>query len=413
VPPEPSADERRTWSKWAHAPGDREYTIGIEEEVMLVDPHAGWQLAPAIDEVLSAWPDATADRVSSETHNNTVELRTGVHSGVGAAIAELAELRAELVRVLEGLGLAAGGSGTHPSAVWHDMAISKRDRHQRVYGSMRELARREPTFALHVHVGLPSGEAGIAAFNRMRAHVPLLLALSANSPFWQGRDTGLASARTPLFQAFPRVGIPRAFGSYGEYVRAVDLLLNCGAFPDPTYLWWDVRPQPGLGTVEVRIMDAQTTLDATASLVAFVQSLIRLEIVEGHADSMVVHAPEVLDENRFLAARDGVDAEFVDPVAGHAVGVRSIVSELLSECAPHAAELACSAQLESLADLLDDPGPARQRQIASRDGLEGLVAALAADFTAPVRRSGDATSDRGEGVAPAKPGDQAAASSSA
>jgi carboxylate-amine ligase len=309
-----------------------------------------------------------------------------VHATAGDAIAELAELRVQLGEVLDGLGLAAGASGTHPSAVWHEMAVSSPGRHQQVYGSMRELARREPTFALHVHVGLPSGEAGIAAFNRLRAHLPVLLALSANSPFWQGRDTGLASARTPLFQAFPRVGIPRAFGSYGEYVRAVDLLLDCGAFPEPTYLWWDVRPQPRLGTVELRIMDAQSTLGATAALVAFVQSLVRLELVDGHADAALVHAPEVLDENRFLAARDGVDAELVDPVRGRAVSVREVAGELMTACAPHAVALGCAAQLALLEDLLDDPGPARQRDLAERDGLEGLVADLAIDFAGRVDR---------------------------
>jgi carboxylate-amine ligase len=380
VPPEP-ATEGTPWSKWRHGHAT-DYDLGVEEEVMLLDPANGWALAPAIDDVLAAWPQETRDSVSSETHASAVELRTGVHATVREAIAELAALRAELVRVLDGLGLAAAAAGVHPSAVWHEMRVSSRDRHQEVYGSMRELARREPTFALHVHVGLPSGEAGIAAFNRLRAHIPLLLALSANSPFWQGRDTGLASARTPLFQAFPRVGIPRAFGSYGEYVRAVDLLLECGAFPDPTYLWWDVRPQPKLGTVEVRIMDAQSTLGATAALVALVQSLVRLELVDGHADSGLVHAPEVLDENRFLAARDGVDAELVDPVRGRAVPLREVATELMTACAPHAVALGCAEQLALLDDLLEHPGPARQRRLAERDGLEGLVADLALDFCA-------------------------------
>jgi carboxylate-amine ligase len=341
-------------------------------------------LSPAIDDVLAVWPEALRDHVSSETHASAVELRTGVHATVGSAVAEMGELRTVLVAVLDGLGLVAGGSGTHPSAVWHEMQVSSRERHQEVYGSMRELARREPTFALHVHVGLPSGEAGIAAFNRLRAHVPVLLALSANSPFWQGRDTGLASARTPLFQAFPRVGIPRVFGSYGEYVRAVDLLLDCGAFPDPTYLWWDVRPQPKLGTVEIRIMDVQTTLSATAALIALVQSIVRLELVEGHADAALVHAPEVLDENRFLAARDGVEAELVDPVRGRAVPVLEIAAELMQACRPHAAALGCSGELELLCELLDNPGPARQRAVAARSGLDGLAAAFAVAFEAPL-----------------------------
>ena len=384
MPPETAGRRAATpWSKWRHG---NEYTLGVEEEVMLLDPR-DWTLAPAIDDVLAALPDALRDHVSSETHSSAVELRTGVHANVAGAVTELAALRDQLGEVLSSLGLAAGVAGTHPSAVWHDMVVSSRERHQEVYGSMRELARREPTFALHVHVGLPSGEAGIAAFNRLRAHIPILLALSANSPFWQGRDTGLASARTPLFQAFPRVGIPRTFGSYGEYVRAVNLLLDCGAFPDHTYLWWDVRPQPLLGTVEVRIMDAQSTLDATAALVALVQSLARLELVDGHADAALVHAPEVLDENRFLAARDGVDAELVDPVRNRAVSVIDIVAGLMISCAPHARALGCSEELKLVAELLVDNGTARQRRLAQRDGLVGLVADLAADFRGGLTRA--------------------------
>ena len=384
MPPDSAVQRDQVpWSKWRHG---NDYTLGIEEEVMLLDP-ADWSLAPRIDEVLAALPEDLCDHVSSETHSSAAELRTGVHGRVGDAIAELGRLRTRLNAVLKPLGLAAGTAGTHPSAVWHEMRVSSRDRHQEVYGSMRELARREPTFALHVHVGLPTGEAGIAAFNRLRAHVPILLALSANSPFWQGRDTGLASARTPLFQAFPRVGIPRAFGSYGEYVRAVNLLLDCGAFPDHTYLWWDVRPQPRLGTVEVRIMDAQSTLDHTAALVALVQSLVRLELVDGHADAALVHAPEVLDENRFLAARDGIGAALVDPVQGRAVSVVDVVAELMLSCAPHAAELGCSEELKHVAQLLVDPGPERQRRLAARGDLVSLVADLAADFHADATRA--------------------------
>ncbi len=351
---------------------------------MLLDPGDGWTLSSAIDDVLAVWPESLRDQASSETHASAVELRTGVHATASDAIAELAELRAELGRALDGLDLAAGGAGTHPTAIWEEIEVSTtKDRHREVCDSMRALARREPTFALHVHVGLPSGEAAIAVFNRLRAHLPVLLALSANSPFWQGRDTGLASARTPLWQAFPRVGIPRAFGSYGEYVGAVDLLLDGDAFPDATYLWWDIRPQPKLGTVEVRIMDAQSTLGATAAIVALVQSLVRLELVDHHPDSAPVHAPEVLAENRFLAARDGVEANLVDPVRGGTVPVREVAAELISACGPHAGELGCAAELELIEDLLNQPGPARQRQFAEERGLEGLVSELATVFRKP------------------------------
>ncbi|MDQ3849551.1 MAG: YbdK family carboxylate-amine ligase [Actinomycetota bacterium] len=378
-------DDRRPWSHWATEHDAHPYTLGVEEEVLLLEPE-GWELAQAIEEVLAAVPDRLGDRVGSETHSGAVELQTGVHENVDAAMEELGGLRRALGEVLDGLGLAAAGAGTHPTAVWHEMQVSSRERHQEVSGSMRALARREPTYALHVHVGLPTGEVGLAACNRMRAHLPVLLALSANSPFWQGRDTGLASARTPLFQAFPRVGIPRAFGSYGDYVGVVDLLLAGEAFPDPTFLWWDVRPQPRFGTVEVRIMDTQSTLEDTAALVAFVQALVRLEISEGHAQPALVHAPEVLNENRFLAARDGVEARLVDPTLGRSVPLADIVGDLLDACAPHARELGCAPQLDGVRVLLEDPGAARQRRLAESDGLEGLVAALAARFTGRAAR---------------------------
>ena len=246
---------------------------------------------------------------------------------------------------------------------------------------MRELARREPTFALHVHVALPDRDAALRAFNRMRAHVPLLLALSANSPFWQGRDTGLASARTPLFQGFPRVGIPRAFDDYAEYVESIDLLLRCDAFPEPTFLWWDVRLQPRFATLEIRIMDAQTGLEPCAALVALVQSLVRLEVCEGFAAPELVHAPEVLAENRFLAARDGAHAELIDPVAGRRIPLAASLGATLDACRGHAEDLGCAAELELVGEIAAHPSDRWQRRVAAGpDGLVGLVAALAAAF---------------------------------
>jgi carboxylate-amine ligase len=246
---------------------------------------------------------------------------------------------------------------------------------------MRELARREPTFALHVHVGVSDPEAAILLHNRLRVHLPLLLALSVNSPFWQGRDTGLASARTPLFQAFPRVGIPRAYASYEDYVETVDLLLRCEAFPEPTFLWWDVRPQPRFGTVEVRIMDAQITTFETAALVALVQSVARLELEEGyHVDAQGDRA-EVLAENRFLAARDGMGARLIDAVAERRVPARELLSRLLDAARPHAADLGCEDLLDMLVMLGEEPGAKRQRRVARELGcLPGLVERLSAAF---------------------------------
>jgi carboxylate-amine ligase len=240
-------------------------------------------LAPAIEEVLDALPQHLRERATSETHASVAEMATGVHATVDGAVTELARLRSELAPALETLGLRAASAGTHPTAVWQEVEVTPERRHREVEDAVRVLARREPTCALHVPVGVPTPTAAIGALNQIRAHLPLLLALSGNSPFWQGRDTGLASARTPLFQAFPRVGIPRAFASYAEWAHAVDLLVRCNALPDHTHLWWDVRLNPALGTVEIRVMDAQTQTTDSASLIALVQCLVRLEVVEGWA----------------------------------------------------------------------------------------------------------------------------------
>jgi carboxylate-amine ligase len=347
---------------------------------MLLQPQGG-ALAQSIAEVLGALPDHLRPQVSSETHSAAVELTTGVHERVGGAVAELERLRHEIHDVLAGLDMTAAVAGTHPFAVWDEMVVAPGARHQAVMGSVRALARREPTFALHVHVGVPEAETALQVANRMRVHLPLLLALSANSPFWQGRDTGLASARTPLFQAFPRVGIPRPFRDYGAWAGAIDLLIRTDTLPDATYMWWDVRPQPRYGTVEVRIMDAQTSLDRVGPLVALVQSLVRLEAVESYASPVAVEAQEALDENRFLATRDGVSARFVDPDAESRVPVRELLDRMLEACAPHAAELGCAGELEALPALAADGADGRQRRVAEeRDGLDGLVDALADEF---------------------------------
>ena len=261
--------------------------------------------------------------------------------------------------------------------------MSSGQRYEFVYGSMRELARREPTFALHVHVGVPTPNTGIRLVNRMRGHLPLLLALSVNSPFWQGRDSGLASARTPLFQAFPRVGIPRRFRDYAEYVETVDLLIRCDGFPEPSYLWWDVRPQPRFGTVEVRIMDAQSTVADTGAIVALVQSIARLEIEENWISEKLLRLPEVLDENRFIAARDGMRADLIDPRVEARVPARELLAELLEACEPHARALGCPEALHRAEELGERTGADRQLERARQpERLPGLVGALADEYCA-------------------------------
>jgi glutamate---cysteine ligase / carboxylate-amine ligase len=345
---------------------------------MLLDP-AGWSLAQASDDVLAHLARDFAPSAQAETHASVVELATGIHRDVAGVVAELRELRGWLLRELREMGLAAAAAGTHPAADWAQTEVSEAPRYRVLEETMRSLVRREPTMALHVHVGVPDPHAAIRLLNAVRPMLPLLLALSANSPFSQGSDGGFASNRRLLFGAFPRTGTPRSFDSYHDYVNTVDALIESGALPDPSFLWWDVRPQPRLGTVELRIMDAQSSVADIEPIVALIQSYARL-VLEDEL-SVAPAGPELLEENAFLAARDGISARLIDPVTRRLVPVRELVDSVVGACRPHAVALGCEAELEGIRRLCAANGARRQRSlVASGAGLERLVAGLSDQF---------------------------------
>jgi glutamate---cysteine ligase / carboxylate-amine ligase len=366
------------WAAWKPSEA---YTVGIEEEVMLLDP-TDWSLTERGDEVLSQASAGLAGRCAAETHEAALELRTAPHETVHEAIAELAELRRLLAGDLARLGIEAASCGTHPGPLGDPTRVSPSSRYQVIHQTTRGLAQREPTFALHVHVGVPDPQRAIRLVNQLRAHLPLLLALSASSPIYRGRANGLASNRTIVFQGFPRTGIPRRFASYQDWAATVDLLVRSGAIPEPTFLWWDVRPQPRLGTVEVRIMDAQPRLESTAALVALVQALARLELEQGFASPKLVLAQEVLAENRFIAARDATAAELIDPVHATTVPLSQLLDEVLAAARPHAVALDAADELDEVRMLVLEPEPRRQEELAASAGVSALVADLAARFSA-------------------------------
>jgi carboxylate-amine ligase len=365
------------WAVWNAGAAERPWTVGIEEEVLLLDPR-GWRPANRIDDVLAALPGDLVPHTSAETHACVVEVRTGPHATVQGAVDELRELRRRLQVVCGSLGLRAAVAGTHPLACGEDVETSSGARYREVEATMRALAHREPTLAQHVHVAVPGAGAAVRALDDLRAALPLLLALSANSPFWRGRDSGFASIRTPLFGMFPRVGIPRRFGSYTAYVLAVEQLLHAGFVPEPGFVWWDARLRPALGTVEVRVMDAQTRVEDAGALAALVQCLVR-----GAALRACLATPEVLDENRFRAARDGLRGELVEPSTMDRRPARECIANLLVACAPAACELGCETELAAAAELAADPGDARQRRIAGLEGVAAVPERLAAEFLAP------------------------------
>jgi carboxylate-amine ligase len=377
---------RGSWPLWAGWNGElgQRYTLGVEEEVMLIEP-GGYSLAQSSDHVLARLSDELSLHTFPETHAAVVELATGIQPDVDGAVAELTSLRGRLSCELDPMGLAVAAAGTHPMTVRDETEVSGAVRYRALNDSMRVLVRREPTMALHVHVGVPDPEDALRLLNGLRRNIPVLLALSANSPFWRGRDCGFASARTVIFQAFPRTGPPRLFADFAEYVETVDVLIGSGAIPDPSFLWWDVRLQPALGTVEVRVMDAQSQVRDVAPLVALIQSLARLEF-DGECSSPPPSA-EVLVENRFLAARDGMDARLIDPTTRCLIPVRDMLDSLLAACRPHALALGCADALDGVEPLAAANGAARQRDfVALNGGLDQLVASLADGFLAPYRR---------------------------
>ena len=370
------------WARWCPDGVVRPWTVGVEEEAMLLAADTG---APAnrIDDVLAALPVELRSHASAETHACVVELRTGAHVTVGELAEELIGLRSGLESALDPLGMRAATAGTHPLAREDDVDVSSGARYREIEASMRALARREPTMALHVHVAVPDASAAVRALDGLRADLPVLLALAANSPFWRGGDSGFASMRAPIFSMFPRAGIPRQFGTYGDYVRVVDRLVSSGAVREPGFLWWDARLQPRLGTVEVRMLDAATRVAAAAAIAALVQCLVRR-----HAESWRVRAsePEVLAENRFLAARDGMQAELVDGFAGRTRPARDRLDEILETCRPYAAALGCAGELAAVPALAADPGYVRQRRLAAVHGLARLPALLGDAFASQQRR---------------------------
>jgi carboxylate-amine ligase len=352
----------------------------VEEEVMLLDSEGS--LAESSDAVLDRLSGTLAKRTTPETHAAVVEVKTGVHARVADAAAELESLRGELTLQLNRIDIHPAGAGTYPLDSPAQSRVSTAQRYSVVTESMRSLARREPTMALHVHIGIPDPDDAVRVLGALRRNLPVLLALSANSPFSHGQDSGFASLRTAIFQGFPRTGPPRHFVDYADYVAAIEVLISSGALPDPSWLWWDVRLQPALGTVEVRVMDAQFGVGYSTPLIALVQSLARLEL-EGKPPVREV-APEVLAENRFLAARDGSDACLIDPRHGRLSPLANVVDELVRCCRPHASALGCSLELDQVPRLAAANGADCQRATAAEQpDLTALVASLVARFVSP------------------------------
>jgi glutamate---cysteine ligase / carboxylate-amine ligase len=365
-----------------HAFTGPSYTIGIEEELMIVDA-GSYELVNAIESLLE---ETSEGEIKPELMESVLEIATKPCRNTAEAGVQLRGLRRQVRDAAAPKGLTIGSAGTHPFAMWEDQRIAARTRYRELVSALRFVARQELIFGLHVHVGVDDPDKAIHVSDGMRVHLPVLLALSANSPFWRADGTGLASTRTPIFRQFPRVGVPPSYRDWAHYEREIEFMISSGVMEDYTYLWYDVRPHPKLGTVEIRVCDAQTRVEHTLALAALIQAMVRELCEHFEAGGHLGEYPwQMLDENRWLAARHGLDGELVDLPSNERVASKALARRLVDRLREHAQDLGSAAELEGIEDLLlRGNGAARQVVVYEanhdlREVMAEIVAATAGE----------------------------------
>ena len=349
-----------------HFGSGRPYTVGVEEEFQLVDPPTR-KLTPAVGEVLAV--SDTLGLLVPELFQSCVEMVTPVFSDVAELGRRLPSLRREVAYRcrLAGVGLLA--SGLHPFSESFAQEFTEGERYGRMEEELGSLARLQVIYALHVHVAVPDSEAAIRATNALLRHVPLFVALSANSPFWRGEDTGFAAARVKIRDASPRSGLPPTFRSWDEFEDYTEALVAMGNIPDWSWFWWDVRPHPRNGTVELRVPDVQADTAYAVSLAALAQCLAAA------ADDFAPEDARFVSENKWRAIRRGLDATFYDFATREEKGAREVAGDLVARLGPVAQDLGCEAELGGVLEILQrGTGAELQRAVYARRGsLEDVV----------------------------------------
>jgi glutamate---cysteine ligase / carboxylate-amine ligase len=352
------------------------YTLGVEEEYMLLDGET-FDLVQHIDTFLAAVAGHELEaQMKAELMQSVLEIATPVCKTPSDVDRELRKLREYVTSVAAQKSLRVGSAGTHPFSLFEAQRITARDRYRSLVDQMQYVARRELIFGLHIHVAVDDPEKAIQVVNGLLVELPLLLALSASSPFWRGEPTGLASTRQLVFAAFPRSGPPPRFRDYSDYAEVVGQLEKTGCIADYTHIWWDIRPHPKLGTVEIRICDAVTRVEHAVALAAYCQALVKLYSERFDAgDEIPSYHRLPPSENKWLAARYGLEAPLMDLATGrrNRLPVAQLVRRRLRELEPHARELGSESELDGIQDILTNgSGADRQLRVfnANRDVRE-------------------------------------------
>lgn len=342
-------------------------TLGVELEVTLTDPETG-ALVPRAPELISAVGDP--EHFKAELFQTIVELNTDVCRNVEEVRRDLTRRFQTLFEASDRLGVAPVCIGTHPTADWRATPISVGERYVNLVDSMRWPARRLLICGMHVHVGVRSGEHAIALLNAFTVFLPHMLALTASSPYWMGEDTGLASCRVKVFEGLPTAGMPPEVRNWSEFVALMRTLLASQTIQSIREIWWDVRPHPGFGTLEIRVCDGVNTLDEVCAIAAFVQSLADyLQDLYDNGETLPMLRNWTLRENKWRASRAGLKAKFIRNERGHLVSLEEHTHQWLEILTPVAKRLGCEQDLQRMAAMVDgEPNYARQRRLLKELG---------------------------------------------
>ena len=343
--------------------GSEQPTLGVELEIQIVDESGALATDTAATKILAKLGDNLGFK--HELLECTVEVITGVCPNVGEVRRDLGDKLGRLIEVADGLGYRVMCTGTHPFSSWTDQTVSPDPRYHRLIEDCQWTARRLLIFGVHTHVGVKSGEEAIAVGNGLAAFIPHFLALSSSSPFWQGRDTGLASIRSKVFESLPTAGLPYFMQNWGQFQRFMRTLIGAGTIRSIREVWWDIRPHPGFGTIELRICDGIPTMDELCAIVALSQSLV-VFLAERYNSGMDVpfHHAWTIRENKWRAARYGLDAEIIRDEDGNLVSLRRSIDDLVDRLEPVAEGLGCHEDLMRIPVIVERGTSAtRQREV--------------------------------------------------
>jgi len=343
-------------------------SIGVELELQLVDAES-FALTNRIEDVLAALPEDLRDVVKPELMQSYIEINTCVCNTVAEASKDLREKLEAIESVLNGMDIKLLWAATHPFSSWRDQKVTNNDRYFRLVDLMQDVARRLVTFGLHVHVGVDTGDKAINVCDRMLRYLPLLLALSSNSPFWEGRNTGLHSNRSKIMEGLPTAGLPHVMRNWSEYVWIVNHLIDTGFMNSIREIWWDIRPHHNFGTVEVRICDMPPNLKQVEGIAALVQCLVRVisnEVEQG--TYQLDYHPMMVQQNKWRATRFGADARLVLSQTYEQASLAETVTNLVQRLEDQAKELGCLDELRSVIDIPTNTGARQQLDIFEQTG---------------------------------------------